>query len=87
MRQVPIIRIPFSDEDVQTIQDDLGQVLNSGMLTLGNYTRQFEDQFKEFTGAKHALAVSNGTSALEVIIRGLGIEGKSIIVPTNDNKR
>ena len=29
------------------------------------------------------MAVSNGTSALEVIIRALGIEGKSIIVPTN----
>ena len=83
MRQVPIIRIPFSEEDVQTIQDDIGQVLNSGMLTLGAYTRRFEKQFKEFTGAEHVLAVSNGTSALEVIIRGLGIEGKSIIVPTN----
>lgn len=83
MRQVPIIRIPFSNSEVAALQTDWAQVLGSGMLTLGPYTHQFEEQFKEFTGAEHALAVSNGTSALEVIIRGLGIEGKSIIVPTN----
>ena len=58
MRQVPIIRIPFSSNDVEAIQDDVGQVLNSGMLTLGEYTRQFEEQFQEFTGARHALAVA-----------------------------
>ena len=29
------------------------------------------------------MAVSNGSAALEVIIRALGIDGKSIIVPTN----
>jgi dTDP-4-amino-4,6-dideoxygalactose transaminase len=53
------------------------------MLTLGGYTRRFEELFQVFTGAKFAAAVSNGTCALEAIIRALGIEGKSIIVPTN----
>jgi dTDP-4-amino-4,6-dideoxygalactose transaminase len=53
------------------------------MLTLGVHTRRFETLFQEFTGGKYAIAVSNGTSALEIIIRALDIEGKSIIVPTN----
>ena len=83
MRQIPILRIPFSDEDVHTLHEGWGQVLESGFLSGGAYTGRFEEIFREFTGAKYAVAVSNGTSALEIIIRALNIEGKSIIVPTN----
>jgi len=83
MREIPIIRIPFSERDTQTLHEGWDQVLGSGFLTLGNNTMRFEELFQEFTGAKYAVAVSNGTAALEVIIRALDIEGKSIIVPTN----
>jgi len=83
MRQVPIIRIPFGESDVQTLHEGWVRVMESGFLTLGSYTSRFEEMFREFTGAKYAVAVSSGTSALEVIIRSLGIEGRSIIVPTN----
>jgi dTDP-4-amino-4,6-dideoxygalactose transaminase len=83
MKQIPILRIPFSNNDVQFLQEGWTQVLKSGFLTLGTYTRRFEELFQEFTGANYAVAVNSGTSALEVIIRALGIEGKSIIVPTN----
>lgn len=83
MKEIPIIRIPFSDDDTESLVEGWRQVLSSGMLTLGSYTHRFEELFREFTGAKYAVAVSNGTSALEIMIRSLGIEGKSIIVPTN----
>lgn len=83
MREVPILRIPFSQDDVQVLCEGWGQVLQSGFLTMGTYTSRFEKLFRDFTGAKYAVAVSSGTAALEVIIRALGIEGKSIIVPTN----
>ena len=83
MKEVPILRIPFSDPDVQQLVEGWTDVLGSGFLTLGSYTNRFEQLFREFTGAKHAVAVSSGTSALEVMIRALGIEGRSIIVPTN----
>ena len=80
---IPIIRIPFSDDDVESLSQDWAKVLRSGMLTMGSFTTQFEELFREFTGAKYAVATNSGTSALEVMIRALGIEGKSIIVPTN----
>jgi perosamine synthetase len=50
---------------------------------MGRYTAKFEEMFASFSNAKHAVSCSNGTSALELILRGLGIEGKSVIVPTN----
>ena len=83
MKNIPILRIPFSDEDIQALNEDWAHVLRSGFLTQGTYTSRFEELFCQFTGAKYAVATNSGTSALEVIIRSLDIEGKSIIVPTN----
>ena len=80
---VPILRVPFSKEDRRFVHDALDQVLSSGFLTMGPFTREFEERFVEFTGANYALACNSGTSALEIIIRATGIRDKSIIVPTN----
>lgn len=81
--KIPIIKIPFSSEDKEFITSKISEVLDSGMLTTGKYTKEFEDLFKKFVGSKYAVATNSCTSALEIIIRGLEIEGKSIIVPTN----
>jgi len=81
--KVPILKVPFTAEDKEFITTKIEEVLDSGMLTMGKYTKEFEDLFSLFTGAKYALSVSNCTAAIELIIRALGIEGKSIIVPTN----
>ncbi len=81
--KVPIIRVPFSSEDKAYITSKITKVLDSGMLTMGECTKEFEDLFRRFAGSKHAISTSSGTSAIEIIIRALGIEGKSIIVPTN----
>jgi perosamine synthetase len=57
--------------------------LATGQLTLGKYGAQFEERFAEFCGCRHGIAVNSGTSALEIILRVLGVEGKDILVPTN----
>ena len=80
---VPILRPPFVEDDIAFLQRGLAEIISSGMLTLGKYTRQFEEMFADFAGTKHALAVSNGTAALDLIFRGLGIRDASVIVPTN----
>lgn len=80
---VPILRIPFSEQDIDFLKDGLGHIVSSGFLTMGQYTKQFEESFVEFTGAENAISCSNGTAGLELILRGLGIEGRSVIVPTN----
>src|SRR3989338_3582048 len=80
---VPILRIPFSDDDKEFITSKINEVLDSGVLTMGKYTQEFEELFSRFIGSRYAVATSNCTVALEIIIRALGIEGRSIIVPTN----
>lgn len=48
----------------------------------GRQTKQFEREFAEFHGAKHGIAVTNGTHAIEVVFAGLKIgSGDEVIVP------
>jgi len=81
--KIPILRIPYPDDSLVSISSSIAGVLQSGMLATGKFTVQFEEMFAGFAGARHAIACSSGTSALELIVRGLGIEGRSIVVPTN----
>ncbi|PSN16450.1 dTDP-4-dehydro-6-deoxyglucose aminotransferase [filamentous cyanobacterium CCT1] len=45
----------------------------------GNYVQEFERKISEYTGAKHCIAICNGTIALEILVRALGLTGEVII--------
>src|SRR5207245_9963455 len=50
--------------------------------TPGTKTLEFEKSFAKFHGARHGIAVTNGTAALEVTMAALGITaGDEVIVP------
>jgi dTDP-4-amino-4,6-dideoxygalactose transaminase len=82
-RKVPILRVPFSADDKRFITEHIEQVLDSGMLSMGPKTRAFEAGFASLVGTSHCVATSNGTSAIEIILRALEITDSSVIVPTN----
>lgn len=81
--KVPAASIYFPPEDRATILSQIDEILQTGQLTLGKYGRAFEEQFAERIGVKHAIAVSSGTSAIEIPLRALGVEGEEVLVPTN----
>jgi dTDP-4-amino-4,6-dideoxygalactose transaminase len=83
MSPVPAAKIQFIPEDRAWIADRIQEVLASGQLTLGKYGAEFEKSFAQLCGVRHAVAVSSGTSALEIILRTLGVEGKDVLVPAN----
>ncbi|HIB43641.1 MAG TPA: DegT/DnrJ/EryC1/StrS family aminotransferase [Nitrospina sp.] len=58
------------------------EVLESNFLNDGEYTTRFEQMLAELLGCKHAVAVTNGTSALFLALVGSGIgPGDEVIVP------
>lgn len=60
----------------------LMRVINSTFLVEHDLTREFESMTAKFTGARHAIAVCNGSMALFVCLRALGIgPGDEVIVP------
>jgi len=82
--EIPPARPYFSPEDIERIKGYIGEILRSGWLTLGAFTRRFEQEFAMLCGVEHAVAVSSGTSALEIAYRCLGVRsGAEVLVPTN----
>jgi len=65
--------------------EEIGEVvecLRSGWLTTGHKTKQFEREFCEFIGAKHALAVNSCTAALHLALEAVGVGPGDEVVTT-----
>ena len=82
-KKIPILRLNYSKNEKGYISKGINEILNSGHLTMSKKVFQFEKLFAKYVGTKYAVAVNSGTSALEISLRALNVEGKSIIVPTN----
>lgn len=66
------------------MRDAVNEVFDSGIFTSGEKTKEFERRFSEYCGVKHAVAVSNGTVSIELILRSLGIgRGDEVIVTSH----
>lgn len=77
--KVPIFDTAFDKKEMDAVR----KVIQSGWVTMGEVTENFENLFAEFVGVKHAIAVSNGTAALHLANLALGItEGDEVICPS-----
>ena len=69
----------YSEEEANAVKEVL--LSNKVNYWTGNEARTFEREFASFAGAQYAIAVANGTVALELAIRALGIGiGDEVIV-------
>lgn len=80
------MRIPFVDLRSQylSIQEEIDQaiyeVINSTSFIGGQYVQAFEKEFAHLYGAKHCIGVGNGTDAIYIALKMLGIkEGDEVI--------
>lgn len=68
----------------EELQVAMGRVLSRGWFSMGPEVEAFEDEFAAFCGVTHCVAVANGTDALELSLRGLGIgAGDEVITVPN----
>ena len=68
-RKIPIAKPNFGKEEETAVKE----VLESGILASGPKTKSFEKEFAEYIGVEHAVAVTNGTIALDVALKALKI--------------
>ena len=83
--EVPYVAFP---QQVANIKADLMQacetVLDSGMYVMGDKNTALEQEFARYCGTKHSLCVSNGTTALYLVMYGMGIgPGDEVITAPN----
>lgn len=80
------MNIPLIDLKIQyeSLADELNKVtldvLSSANYILGKNVTEFEKEFAEYVGVKHAISVGNGTDALVLTLKAMGIgEGDEVI--------
>ncbi len=76
VRQVPIARPVMGEAEMRAVQ----RPLSTGWLTQGPEVAAFESEFADFTGAAHACAVSNCTTALHLALRAVGVSSGDEVI-------
>ena len=65
------------------IAERMTAVAESGRYILGPEVEAFEREFAEYLGVKHCVAVANGTDALTIALRALGVgPGDEVVMPS-----
>ena len=77
-RSIPIAKPLIGEEEATLVAD----VLRSGMLAQGEYVHEFERRFAAYCGVENAVALSNGTVALDLALKAVGIrQDDEVITP------
>lgn len=75
--------IPFSPPKItKEVIDAVKEVLQSGWITTGPKTKEFEKRLTSYTGCKATLCLNSATAGLEIVLRWYGVtKGDEVIVP------
>src|SRR6266513_2127739 len=70
---------PYHDR----LAEALERVTRSGRYILGPEVAAFEQEFAAYLGVRHCVGVANGTDALTIALRALGVgEGDEVVMPS-----
>ena len=76
---LPFSRPSIGDEEIAAVE----QVLRSGWITTGPKNQALEEQFAQYVGCKHAVALSSATGGMHITLLALGIgPGDEVITPS-----
>jgi dTDP-4-amino-4,6-dideoxygalactose transaminase len=65
------------------IMERIASVVSGGQFVLGPEVRAFESELAAYLGVKHVIGVANGTDALVIALRALGVKpGDDVVVPS-----
>ena len=76
---LPFALPSIGEEEINEVVDSL----RSGWITTGPKVKRFEEEFAQYIGTNHAIAVNSCTAALHIALTAIGIgPGDEVIVPT-----
>jgi len=77
------MKIPWAIPNFQQVDKKaVKKVLDSGWLTMGKQVKTFEKKMSSYLDIDYAIAVNNGTSALDIALKCIGIgKDDEVIIP------
>ncbi len=68
---------------IPTLRDRVGEVIERGQFVLGPEVSAFEREFAAYLGVRHVVGVANGTDAITIALRAMGVQpGDEVVVPS-----
>src|SRR3990172_1317771 len=82
---IPLVDLKSQYESIKgEIDSVISEVISKTAFIGGPYLKSFEDAFAKFCNTKHCIGVGNGTDALFIVLRALGIgQGDEVITVAN----
>ncbi len=75
--------VPMSAPDISDAEREaVNAVIHTNSLSMGNEIQAFEQAVREYTGSKHAIGVSSGTTGLHLCVRAAGIKDGDLVITT-----
>lgn len=75
--------LPFALPDLGKDEfDEVQRTLESGWITTGPKTKQFEAEFARVVGARHAIAVNSCTAAMHLALEAIGLRQGDEVITT-----
>jgi dTDP-4-amino-4,6-dideoxygalactose transaminase len=83
--RIPLVDLTAMSRQVRPALDRLWSDLNESSAFIGGeYVERFEEKWARYCGTRQAVGLANGTDAIELSLRALGIgPGYEVIVPAN----
>lgn len=82
-RKVRIFDLQFDEDFRREFAEGCEQIFDEAYLTDHTFVRRFEQEFATYASTPFSVMTTNCTSALEVALKALGVEGKEVLLPTN----
>ena len=79
-----IMTVPFARPSLvawEEMETEFKKICESGQITSGKFTRQFETLVEQSLGVRHAIAVSSGTAGLMLALKAVEAQGE-IVLPS-----
>lgn len=84
MKKIQMVDLQTQYQHIKAeIDKGIEEVIASAAFIKGPKVAAFQGHLEEYTGAKHVIAVGNGTDALQIALMALGLQpGDEVITPT-----
>lgn len=78
-KQIPFARPLIGPEEEEAVL----RVMRSGWLTTGPETQAFEQEFADYIGSRHALAVNSATAGLHLCLEAIGLSKDDLVITSS----
>jgi dTDP-4-amino-4,6-dideoxygalactose transaminase len=85
MEKIQLVDLTAQYQAIQEeVNSSIRRVIEEGAFILGKYVKEFEEAFTRFCRARYAVGVANGTDALTLTLKAMGVRaGHEVITAPN----